>query len=68
MAELWEWAYEGMQDKYGVAVVRMPEETQIATYVYKGYRVHLIRPDGTVLKGRVLEHNRHYARVQVDRE
>ena len=65
MPELWEWPYEPELDRYGVARVKIPEGG-IRNYVVRGYRVHLMCPDGTVLKGTVVEFNDHYARVKVD--
>lgn len=66
VTELWEWPYEPEVDKFGIARVRIPD-TGIGSYISKGYRVHLMCPDGTVLKGRVVGHNDHYARVQVNK-
>jgi hypothetical protein len=66
MAELWQWPYEPELDKWNIARVRIPE-TGIASYISRGYRVHLMCPDGTVLKGNVVGFNNHYARVQVDK-
>lgn len=68
MAELWEWPYEPELDKWNIARVRIPEDTCIGSYISKGYRVHLMCPDGSVLKGRVVGFNNHYARVQVDKD
>lgn len=65
MPELWEWPYEPELDRHNVARVRIPE-SGIRDYVHLGYRVHLMCPDGTVLKGTVVAHNDHYARVKVD--
>lgn len=66
MPELWQWPYEPEMDKYGVARVEIPERLRHG--VRRGYRVHLMCPDGTALKGCVTECNSHYARVQVDKD
>jgi hypothetical protein len=66
VAELWQWPYEPELDRWGIARVPIPERMQHGVHV--GYRVHLMCPDGAVLKGRVVESNSHYARVQVDKD
>lgn len=64
MSELWQWPYEPELDKFNIARVEIPERMRHG--VAKGYRVHLMCPDGSVLKGHVAEYNYQYARVQVD--
>jgi hypothetical protein len=64
---MWQWPYEPEIDKWGIARVRIPD-TGIQSYLSKGYRVHLMCPDGSVVKGRVTEFNRHYARVRVEKD
>lgn len=63
MPELWEWPYEPELDKYNIARVAIPEN--VRPYVRHGYRVDLMCPDGTVLRGKVVGRNDHYARVEV---
>lgn len=66
MPELWQWPYEPELDRWNIARVKIPEK--IRYYVHTGYRVSLMCPDGTVLNGKVVGHNDHYARVQVEKE
>jgi hypothetical protein len=66
MTELWEWPYEPELDKWGIARVTIPENMRHG--IHRGYRVHLVCPDGAVLRGKVVGFNHLYARVQVDKD